>query len=731
MEDPVKVAEEGVAPPQPEPEKPNNAGGKTLTRCICQYLLAVVVVASVGWVSFWTAISSHTDLTREKMYPAFETKYFQDKAGARMFAYLGVFYLWMATVAYISLYFRITLPKPAIWLVRVRTIQIPGTSKVFHISVLEVMASLLVIFVLVATFTSRVMKRFEVTYWPRERVWYEVSKTLGKTAAILVMLLFFPVSKNCFWWDLFNYQFERAVKFHRWLAWCLVWVVLVHALLAIISLLLVGQFTSCMWPNDQCEKPGGWGTYKGLETSRIFTYGWIAVLCFVPLVLTSLPWVRRHKFEWFYYMHFLFVPFLLMVHLHYQDMIYYTAPGLAAYVLDKVVWFCSSRRRTKLVSLTKPAAGFVRMTLALDKEHMFEPGQWVQINVPAVSWWEWHPMSVASSPEEHCTIVMDIKILGDWTEKLSVLAQTMSLSDSAAKTIYVYVDKFHGSSHKKAQGYLNHPAVAMISGGIGVTPMMSALRSLVENSNAFPDIHKAVFVWCVKKKSVLNLYSEELAYYQSLNRLPSGCLLRVIVHATLSEAEDESIETPSCRTTDNNCRIAHNSQEELTGPFMQHVMGYGHQLILSLLSGGGFWFGIFLANFLSYEKTWRLEASTILQVSLGLFFASLFVAIAMVKSFCRAAAIWVNSYEGTAIVGSSYANRLFGRNSELQVHLGCRPDVQKIFRDLSDYCSSNGHSSVGVSVCGPEQLVMTTIASAGTASTPAVQFVVDEETFDW
>ena len=81
-------------------------------RELFQWLFACVILSMVAWVCFFTAISAHTDISREKIYSELESHYFQDKAGARTFTYLGVFYLMLGALSLGALSMGITLPKP-------------------------------------------------------------------------------------------------------------------------------------------------------------------------------------------------------------------------------------------------------------------------------------------------------------------------------------------------------------------------------------------------------------------------------------------------------------------------------------------------------------------------------------------------------------------------------------------------------------------------------------------
>ena len=702
---------------------------------LAQGSLACLVAIAVGWVFLFSVLSSHTQIAREEIYEEFETKYFDEKAGAWVFSYMVVFYLILGSVTYLALMQHVRLPKPSFAMIR--SYHIPYSPDT--ITPLELALVFLVIATQFATFLARVIQRFDTEYWPSERVWYELSKNFGKMAAFSLMLLIIPVSKTSFWLDLFNFQFERAIKLHRWIAWWLVFVVCAHAVTAIVSLIIAGNFTACMLPNEECHKPGGYETYLGLETSRIVTYGWIAILIALPLVVTSIPWFRRHKFEWFYYTHFLFIPFILMLHLHYPDLIYYMAPGLTAYTLDKVIWYCATRRRTRMVNLSIPAPGFVRVTVAIDKEYIYLPGQWVLINIPAISFLQWHPMSVSSCPG-HSTITIDIKVLGDWSKKLAKFAAHFDPSSVAHTTIFV--DGFYGSSHTEMQGYLNHPVVAMFGGGIGVTPMMASLRHLVEQSSSkYPHIQKVVFVWCVKKMSCLELYRQELAGYQRLRRLASGCQLEIIVHATLSEKETD----PSSTTEDDimtaqrsdfcpSCTQSYYSYQ--AGPFKKYVVSlddYKWKLGLTILAGCSSLLGIFLANVAAYANNddWKDEAVGAFRLILSVGLTALTVAATLaISSFSRRRGAttesWTLDKEKEDQEGSANID-----DHDLDVVIGKRPDPFQILAELKQYCQDNDIRSVGVCACGPPLLVDTVLKASRDCSSPAVEFVLDDETFDW
>lgn len=153
-----------------------------------------MIAASVMWVCLFTVLATHTDAMREKIYSAFETKYFPEKAGARVFTYIGVFYLWLGTVAYGLLHFGVRFSKPSYQLVR--THQVPLLR--CNISRLEACVVAVFISTQIATMLARVLNRFEIPWWSTERIWYEVCKTIGKLLAFSILVILFPVSRIVF-----------------------------------------------------------------------------------------------------------------------------------------------------------------------------------------------------------------------------------------------------------------------------------------------------------------------------------------------------------------------------------------------------------------------------------------------------------------------------------------------------------------------------------------------------
>lgn len=625
----------------------------------------------------------------------------------------------------------VRLPKPS--KILLRSFRVPVFGGTF--TRLEALALFFFIAVQIATFAVRIHRKYEVN-WPEAEKWYEVSKTLGKTVAISFVILLLPVSKSCFWWDLFNIKFERAVKFHTWLSWFTCVVVLAHTATSFASFIISKQFVACMIPSEDCTGPKNDNDDPWLS-SRLNLYGWIAIVFLLPIVITSLPWFRRNKFEWFYYTHFLFIPFMILIHLHYDSMIYYSAPGLAAYAMDKVLWLFSLRRPIKISSLSRPSPGYIRMVLSVEDGYEFDPGQWVQICVPAISILEWHPMSISSAPGDN-TFTIDIKVLGDWTQRLDNLVAEFDPTNHISH-FTVFVDGFHGSSHREMHGYLTHEAIMMFSGGIGITPLLSSLRSIVKEQQSGSDAtfpcKKVVFVWAVRDEETLDLYRSELAKIQRLeegrfDNEKAKCEIEVIIHVT--RPSGKTVREP---ITDSNSSIGSTEGEtRQAGPLMRNVMGYGHKLMLTVGSSGGFLLGLFIANiaYMKAEEKWNAESYFLLQLLLSVFLTVFVSFIALSSSWFRPLPIQpIKDDKNNIMSGKDESDDDIEEVTELQLNMGSRPNIPELMMDMKKWCQANSCSSVGVGVCGPETLVSAVLDSSNKTSSDGVAFVLDREMFEW
>ena len=232
--------------------------------------------------------------------------------------------------------------------------------------------------------------------------------------------------------------------------------------------------------------------------------GVVAGMCFLLILLSSLNWVRRNHFELFYkthivcallsfwslYNHFelgkldVAAPFLVLMLGDYLLRAWRSFRGDATIISTKVfndgpdtpqflaIELSSSRFRMEEAGqyffIRIPSVGEHKRPLARDCSH----GGWVVTPMPrcVAARTEWHPFSVSSAPEED-SITIVLKDLGDWTSQLCSKPERHLPPGS-----HLRLDGPYG---RLAVPLPSYDAVLLCCGGIGCTPMIGVLNSLV------------------------------------------------------------------------------------------------------------------------------------------------------------------------------------------------------------------------------------------------------------
>ncbi|KAJ3047295.1 hypothetical protein HK097_011660 [Rhizophlyctis rosea] len=322
---------------------------------------------------------------------------------------------------------------------------------------------------------------------------------VGTFGTILMLLALLPITHNSLLTYLFNLPFERANVYHRWLAYLSILVLLGHG-----AMYIVFYANSTLFPNGIASE-----LFDGV--GQVNLSGFIALCFAVALVLTSLPFIRRHLFEVFYRPHIpLFIAFVVAGAIHQGQVIGILAVPVALYAIDIFLRIRNARKSTTLISMKLLADGVVH--LEFDKTNFqYAPGQYVFICIPKISPFEWHPYSISSSPHQS-TMSVHIRALGNWSRKVAKLAAS---SDSLS--IKLYVDGPYGELAFPLSEYTNF---LMISGGIGVTPLQSVYNSLIyEWKKGKKELRDVCFVWSVREGGVYDYLGDEEGQRREEGRL--------------------------------------------------------------------------------------------------------------------------------------------------------------------------------------------------------------------
>lgn len=261
------------------------------------------------------------------------------------------------------------------------------------------------------------------------------------------------------------------------------------------------------------------------------------------------------NFNNFWYTHQLFAIFYVALLIHplpqmpdshheagVNDTWMWVGIPVLVYLVERFLRVQRKRRNTRVLGLELLPGGVVGLKMHRPKGLRYTPGQYVFINCPQISRYEWHPFTLTSCPGDSYLSV-HIRKAGDWTGALYELGRTylqMKATSSVEDSISTpegdvsrylvkpvvgeeveVVERFpfdisvDGPFGAPAQNYADYKVVVLIGAGIGVTPFASVLTDLLDalQSSACPHcgktnpqhmripLLKAYFYWTVRSRS--------------------------------------------------------------------------------------------------------------------------------------------------------------------------------------------------------------------------------------
>ena len=125
---------------------------------------------------------------------------------------------------------------------------------------------------------------------------------------------------------------------------------------------------------------------------------WGAWFPSVIMMITALDYFRRRYFEVFFYTHHLYILIFFYALIHAWSIWYFLAPGITLYFFDRLIRFVRGSHKVDVVSIAYGFGGNIRIEFRPPPGFSWKAGQYVFLNVPAVSIFQWHPFSISVSP---------------------------------------------------------------------------------------------------------------------------------------------------------------------------------------------------------------------------------------------------------------------------------------------------------------------------------------------
>eukprot|EP00475_Leptophrys_vorax_P003831 TRINITY_DN1223_c0_g1_i1.p1 TRINITY_DN1223_c0_g1~~TRINITY_DN1223_c0_g1_i1.p1 ORF type:complete len:1142 (+),score=352.10 TRINITY_DN1223_c0_g1_i1:95-3520(+) len=326
----------------------------------------------------------------------------------------------------------------------------------------------------------------------------------GYLATANALFVALPATRNSVMVWLLGLPFDKTIMYHRWLGRLVLFQATVHWYYYPMSL---RPIYGAKWD-----------------------YGLVAWICMAIILATSIGWIRRHHFNFFFNSHFAFIAFYITGALHSNlSFVYFAYAATFFYGLDRVIRMFWGAFPSKTVKL-EVISGAVRVVFKKHFAAQYKVGQYVFLNFPEIGILEWHPFTLASGPDEQYCEVM-IKGLGDHTKKLLAAAE-------GNRQLWIRVDGPYG---KWPYNFARFRGVVLVAGGVGVTPSMALIRHVFhinrETNEVDPYLQDVYFIWSCRNEKEFGWYRDMLEEAMARSALENSKYPRLhgYVHITKPE----------------------------------------------------------------------------------------------------------------------------------------------------------------------------------------------------
>lgn len=161
-------------------------------------------------------------------------------------------------------------------------------------------------------------------------------------------------------------------------------------------------------------------------------------------------------------------------------------PTVVIFLIERLIRFIRGLLKHKIVQYKLHPSQVLELVIESSKSNRlkYRAGQYIYLNINEISFFEWHPFTITSSPND-TNLTVHIRSAGDWTDKLQKEMQRINL---------VAIDGPYGTC---AEDVFKYSKIILIGAGIGVTPYSSVLKHIwhiIKNSNDIK-LKKIYFFW--------------------------------------------------------------------------------------------------------------------------------------------------------------------------------------------------------------------------------------------
>ncbi|KAL4318758.1 hypothetical protein GQ457_18G001750 [Hibiscus cannabinus] len=205
-------------------------------------------------------------------------------------------------------------------------------------------------------------------------------------------------------------------------------------------------------------------------------------------------WYSHHLLGLVYILLVIHGTFLFLAHKWYQKSTWmYICVPLLLYIGERSVRTSRSEHYSvKIFKVSVLPGNVFSIVMSKPQGFKYKSGQYIFLQCPSISPFEWHPFSITSAPGDEYLSV-HIRTVGDWTQELKRVFTEVNDSPFVIGRARFgdpgYIDHncqpkllVDGPYGAPAQDYRNYDVLLLVGLGIGATPFISILRDLINNS---------------------------------------------------------------------------------------------------------------------------------------------------------------------------------------------------------------------------------------------------------
>ncbi|WVF71263.1 hypothetical protein IAT40_006066 [Kwoniella sp. CBS 6097] len=381
---------------------------------------------------------------------------------------------------------------------------------------------------------------------------------------------------------------DENIWFHRQVAYQMVFWTMVHCTAHYVNFINVER--------TQVRKETAWEIHYAQAGG--FT-GHVMMLIMFLMYTTAHSSIRKQCFEAFWYTHHLAFFFMIGLYTHatgcfVRDSVepdyissfpFYSTEHCLGYMSwrftiwagflyfgERVYREIRARRKTDITQVLVHPSGAMELRF-VKPSFKYKAGQWLFLNVPEVSKFQWHPFTISSAPEDPYVSV-HIRQIGDFTKALGArLGATPNMS-STPSSLYNekekeafgdnsddeggrgwgrrrdYIDvgpgmgrampvlRIDGPFGAPAEDVFRSEVAVLVGAGIGVTPFASILKHIwyAQRSGKLGALRRVEFIWSCRDTGTFGWFQTLLEEIESAQTDPD--FLRISVYLTQRLDED-------------------------------------------------------------------------------------------------------------------------------------------------------------------------------------------------